>query len=68
LVTAEAFPGRRSGAAVGVTRTAGDVGAAVGPLAVFGLVDLLGAWSGLLLLAVVPAVAMTVLLVQLRRP
>jgi MFS family permease len=68
VVTAEAFPGRRSGAAVGVTRTAGDVGAAVGPLAVFGLVDLLGAWSGLLLLAVVPAVAMTVLLVQLRRP
>jgi DHA1 family multidrug resistance protein-like MFS transporter len=63
VVTAEAFPGRSSGAAVGVTRTAGDVGAAVGPLAVFGLVELAGAGAGLAMLAAVPALALTLLLV-----
>ncbi|GHH74827.1 MFS transporter [Promicromonospora soli] len=67
VVTAEVFPGRSSGGAVGVTRTAGDVGAAVGPLAVFGLVDLTDAGAGLAMLAAVPALAMTLLLVRVRR-
>ncbi|QEO14934.1 MFS transporter [Agromyces intestinalis] len=39
VVTAEAFPGTRSGFVVGVTRTAGDVGAAAGPLAAFWLAE-----------------------------
>ncbi|GLI27731.1 hypothetical protein ARHIZOSPH14_19730 [Agromyces rhizosphaerae] len=67
VVTAEVFPGRSSGAAVGVTRTAGDIGAAVGPLAVFALAELAGAWAGLTLLAVVPIAAMGWFLVVLRR-
>jgi len=67
VVTAETFPGRSSGAAVGVTRTAGDIGAAVGPLAVFALADLAGAWAGLALLALVPVLAMGWFLVVLRR-
>jgi MFS transporter, DHA1 family, multidrug resistance protein len=67
VVTAEAFPGRSSGAAVGVTRTAGDIGAAVGPLAVFGLVELAGVGAGLAMLAAVPALAMVLLLVRVRR-
>lgn len=67
VVTAEAFPGRSAGGAVGVTRTAGDIGAAVGPLAVFGVVDLAGAGAGLAMLAAVPALAMTLLLVRVRR-
>lgn len=67
VVTAEAFPGRSAGGAVGVTRTAGDLGAAVGPLAVFGVVDLAGAGAGLAMLAAVPALAMTLLLVRVRR-
>ncbi|WP_353807634.1 MFS transporter [Agromyces sp. SYSU T00194] len=67
VVTAEAFPGRSSGAAVGVTRTAGDIGAAVGPLAVFALADLAGAWAGLALLAAVPIAAMAWFLLVLRR-
>jgi DHA1 family multidrug resistance protein-like MFS transporter len=66
VVTAEAFPGRSSGAAVGVTRTAGDIGAAVGPLAVFGLVELAGVGAGLAMLAAAPALAMTLLLVRVR--
>ena len=67
VVTAETFPGRSSGAAVGVTRTAGDIGAAVGPLAVFALADVAGAWAGLALLAIVPVLAMGWFLVVLRR-
>jgi MFS transporter, DHA1 family, multidrug resistance protein len=67
VLTAEAFPGRSSGAAVGVTRTAGDIGAAVGPLAVFGLVDLAGVGAGLAILAAVPALALTLLLTGLMR-
>lgn len=67
VVTAEAFPGRSAGGAVGVTRTAGDIGAAVGPLAVFGVVDLAGAGAGLAMLAAVPALAMTLLLLRVRR-
>ena len=67
VVTAESFPGRSSGAAVGVTRTAGDIGAAVGPLAVFALVDLVGPGGGLALLAAVPALALLLLLPRLSR-
>lgn len=68
VVVAEAFPGRRSGSAVGVTRTAGDIGAAIGPIAVFGVVDAVGVWAGLALLALVPLAASAVLLPRIRRP
>nr|WP_241747946.1 MFS transporter [Microbacterium aquimaris] len=68
VVTAESFPGRSAGAAVGVTRTTGDLGAAVGPLAVFALVDLAGPGAGLALLAAVPALALLLLLPRLSRP
>ncbi|GAB3601359.1 hypothetical protein GCM10027408_34320 [Microbacterium tumbae] len=68
VVTAEAFPGRRAGGAVGVTRTAGDIGAAAGPLVVFAIAD---AWHPLLALgltALVLLVAMAVFsIVTVRR-
>jgi DHA1 family multidrug resistance protein-like MFS transporter len=67
VAIAEAFPGRRSGTAVGVTRTAGDLGAAAGPLIVFGLADAAGAPSALLVLAVLPLVAAVWLMFALRR-
>ena len=43
VVTAERFGGKASGAVVGLTRTAGDVGAAVGPIVVFALADAVNA-------------------------
>ncbi|PZU40351.1 MAG: hypothetical protein DI573_04315 [Microbacterium sp.] len=67
VAIAEAFPGRRSGTVVGVTRTAGDLGAATGPLIVFALADTAGAPMALLVLAVLPLVAATWLLFARRR-
>lgn len=61
VVTAEMFPGRKAGSAVGVTRTAGDIGAAAGPLVVFAIAEV---WTPLVALgvtAVLLVVAMTVL-------
>ena len=60
VLTAEAFPGRRTGRVVGVTRTAGDVGAAVGPLVIFWVADAAGAVQAMLMTAVVLLVAIVV--------
>lgn len=57
VVTAEAYPGRRTGGVVGVTRTAGDVGAAVGPLVVFWVADAAGPTPALLMTALVLIIA-----------
>ncbi|SDT81031.1 MFS transporter [Actinoplanes derwentensis] len=69
VVTGEAFPADAAGAVIGLTRTAGDVGAAVGPLAVFGVAGLAGDLAACVLLGVVflaAALAMTGALI--RRP
>jgi MFS family permease len=60
VVTAEAYPARSVGTVVGLTRTAGDVGAAVGPLLVFGLAAIVGAWAASALLAIVLVIAVAV--------
>jgi len=67
VVTAEAFPGRRAGGAVGLTRTAGDVGAAVGPLLVFWLADLATPAVALAAVAVVLVVAVAAFVLVLPR-
>lgn len=59
VVTAETFPGPRAGGAVGVTRTAGDVGAAAGPLVVFAMADAWHPLAALLVTALVLVAAMT---------
>ncbi|NYD65550.1 MFS transporter [Agromyces atrinae] len=58
VVTAEAFPGRRAGGVVGVTRTAGDLGAAAGPVLVFALADGAGPTVALAGVAVVLVLAL----------
>lgn len=42
VVTAESFPPARVGGVIGMTRTVGDIGAALGPLAVFAVADVAG--------------------------
>ena len=42
VVTAERFPPARVGGVIGMTRTVGDIGAALGPLAVFAVADTAG--------------------------
>lgn len=42
VVTAERFPPARVGGVIGMTRTVGDIGAAVRPLVVFAVADLAG--------------------------
>ncbi|RXZ72021.1 MFS transporter, partial [Agromyces albus] len=66
VVTAEAFPGRRTGGVVGVTRTAGDVGAAVGPLVIFWVADAAGPVPAMLMTAVVLLVAIVVFAIAAR--
>ena len=70
VVTAERFPPERVGVMVGVTRTAGDAGAALGPAVVFLVADVLDPGAGVLLLGallLVAAVPFAVLLVRPRR-
>lgn len=45
VIMSASVPRHQSGFVVGVTRTAGDVGAVVGPLAVFALYDHSGVWA-----------------------
>lgn len=45
VIMSASVPRHQSGFVVGVTRTAGDVGAVVGPLAVFALYDGFGVWA-----------------------
>lgn len=51
VVMSEAVPARHSGFVVGLTRTAGDVGAVVGPLLAFTVFDARGAWPAVSVIA-----------------
>lgn len=57
VVTAERFGPRRTGAVVGLTRTAGDAGAAAGPIVVLGVAEGAGFAAAALLLGAVFLVA-----------
>jgi MFS family permease len=57
VVMGERFASRDAGAVVGLTRTAGDVGAATGPLVVFPMAAIVGAWAAAGVLALVFLVA-----------
>ncbi|GAB3606117.1 MFS transporter [Conyzicola nivalis] len=57
VIMSERVPAGLSGVVVGVTRTAGDVGAVVGPLLVFGVFDAAGVWPAVAVIAVVLVVA-----------
>jgi MFS family permease len=51
VVMSDAFPSRSSGLVVGITRTAGDAGAVVGPLAALAVYDAIGAEAAVALIA-----------------
>jgi DHA1 family multidrug resistance protein-like MFS transporter len=51
VIMSEAVPPHLSGVVVGVTRTAGDVGAVVGPLLAFAVYDSGGAWPAVAVIA-----------------
>lgn len=68
VVTAERFPPERVGVMVGLTRTAGDAGAALGPAIVFLVADALDPGAGILLLAALLLVAAVPFAVLLARP
>ena len=57
VVMSERVPARLSGLVVGVTRTAGDIGAVVGPLLVFAVFDLSGVWPAVAAIAAVLVIA-----------
>jgi len=57
VVMSERVPARLSGLVVGVTRTAGDIGAVVGPLLVFAVFDLSGVWPAVAVIAAVLVIA-----------
>ena len=57
VVMSERVPPELSGVVVGVTRTAGDVGAVVGPLLVFAVFDIAGVWPAVAAIAIVLVVA-----------
>jgi MFS family permease len=61
VVTGERFAPATAGAVVGLTRTAGDIGAAVGPLLVFALADGLGYLPAVAAIAAVLVAAVAVL-------
>ena len=63
VMMSEAVPPHLSGVVVGVTRTAGDVGAVVGPLVAFVVYDAIGAWAAVAVIAGV-LVASNLLLVR----
>ena len=66
VVMSDAFPSRSSGLVVGVTRTAGDAGAVVGPLAALAVFDAIGAEAAVGLIAAVIVVANAPLMILLR--
>ncbi|MCS5714272.1 MFS transporter [Herbiconiux sp. CPCC 205716] len=61
VLTSERFEPAAAGAVVGFTRTAGDIGSAVGPLAVFALADAAGAEAAVAVIAAVLVVALVLL-------
>jgi MFS family permease len=66
VVTAENFPPARVGGVVGMTRTVGDIGAALGPLTVFAVVDAAGATAALVVAGAVLIVAAVIFAVGIR--
>ncbi|MDN4641943.1 MFS transporter [Agreia sp. PsM10] len=66
VVMSDAFPSRSSGLVVGVTRTAGDAGAVVGPLAALAVYDVIGAEAAVGLIAGVVVLANVPLMILLR--
>ena len=52
VLMSEAVPARQSGLVVGITRTAGDLGAVAGPLAALAVFDAGGLWPAILLIVV----------------
>ncbi|MBB5843483.1 MFS family permease [Conyzicola lurida] len=57
VIMSESVPKHLSGFVVGVTRTAGDIGAVAGPLVAFAVYDSFGAWSAVAAIAAVLVVA-----------
>ncbi|MFT4286923.1 MFS transporter [Nocardioides sp.] len=67
VVSGDAWAAQDAGAVVGLTRTVGDIGAAVGPLAVFWVADRSGEAAACLLMGALLAVAVTGLAALLAR-
>ncbi|AGL17344.1 MFS transporter [Actinoplanes sp. N902-109] len=67
VITGEAYPAEAAGAVVGLTRTAGDVGAAAGPVTVFAVAGLAGNRAACALLALLVVLAVAALVATLRR-
>jgi DHA1 family multidrug resistance protein-like MFS transporter len=66
VVTAENFPAARVGGVIGMTRTVGDIGAALGPFAVFAVVDMAGPTAGLVVAGAVLIVSAVIFAVGIR--
>jgi MFS family permease len=67
VITGDAYPAAMAGGIIGLTRTAGDVGAAVGPLAVFGVAGVAGDEAACAVLAGIFVVSVAGLVVALPR-
>ena len=67
VLMSEAVPARQSGLVVGITRTAGDLGAVAGPLAALAVFDAGGLWPAILLIVVLLLVANVLLAALLVR-
>lgn len=65
VVMSDSFPARSSGLVVGITRTAGDAGAVVGPLAALAVYDVIGAEAAVALIAAVVVLANAPLVILL---
>jgi MFS family permease len=50
VLMSEAVPARQSGLVVGITRTAGDLGAVAGPLVALAVYDRNGLWPAILVI------------------
>ncbi|MFI5934298.1 MFS transporter [Actinoplanes sp. NPDC051494] len=67
VITGDAFPAAAAGGIVGLTRTAGDLGAAVGPVTVFAVAGVAGNLAACAVLAVLVVVSVGGLIVALPR-
>ncbi|XVU29394.1 MFS transporter [Actinoplanes sp. CA-054009] len=67
VITGDAFPASAAGGVIGLTRTAGDIGAAVGPLAVFAVAGFAGYEAACAVLAALFLVAAAGLVTALLR-
>ncbi|MFF5083172.1 MFS transporter [Actinoplanes sp. NPDC000266] len=67
VITGDAFPASAAGGVIGLTRTAGDIGAAIGPLAVFAVAGFAGYQAACAVLAALFLVAAAGLVTALLR-